>query len=84
MSDTIDIPGSNYSFVGDFTFTPGAHPALTFEIPMATLKALISGPSSRHLEITRGEVVALLKIIDSNPNTSDSDRETVKSLLEKA
>jgi plasmid maintenance system antidote protein VapI len=81
---TSSLPGMDFGFSGDLDFENPEIPVLTMQLPMRVLKALIAGPSSRFLYIQRHEIVGLLRIIEANPNTSESDLAVVRGLLKKA
>ncbi len=73
----------DFKFVGDFDFK-NEDAWVQFKIPMHVLRDLVSGLPGRQLIITREEIVAVLLAIASNPETSESYREIVRSLLERA
>lgn len=72
----------HFAFTGDFRFTE-KDAWLEFRIPMSVLKSLI-GSSTKRLQIERYEIVGLLRIIEANLNTSESDLAIVRGLLKKA
>ena len=74
---------SNFKFVGDFDFK-GQDAWLQFRIPMKALRDLVAGPSGRQLVITREETISLLRAIYINPDTSQSYKQIVSSLLKRA
>lgn len=74
----------DFGFSGDLDFENPEIPVLTMQLPMRVLQALIAGPSSRQLLIQRHEMVGLLRIIEANPKTSESDLVIVRDLLKRA
>jgi hypothetical protein len=73
--------GQSYRFVGDFNFD-NKHPFLTVQIPMPALIDVIAGVTTG-VTVSRSEIIALLRLIARNPETSPRDLEIVKKLLRK-
>jgi hypothetical protein len=73
---------NNFAFAGNFRFTE-KDAWLEFRIPMSVLKSLI-GSSTKRLQIERHEIVGLLRAIEQNQRTSESDLAIVRGLLKKA
>jgi hypothetical protein len=73
----------NFTFTGDVSFDEN-DAWLEFRIPMSVLRSLINGPSSRHLQVERHEIVGLLRAIEQNQRTTEAKRRIVQELLTKA
>ncbi len=83
MNGSKQLSDFDFNLLGDFNFVE-QDAWLQFRIPIPVLQKLISGPSGRHLTISREEIISLLRAIDRNPETSQSYKEAVRSLLKRA
>ncbi len=73
----------DFDFCADLDFT-GDNPALTFEIPQAVLKTLLSGGPDKILQITFGDVANLLCRIVTNAGNDATKRKEAAELLKVA